>query len=706
MEQLRTIRTLEELKELSAYIADKDFVAYDTETDGVDKDSRIIGFSVAADVDLGWYVILSYWDTKQEKLVDLETKQGAAAFIQLLVGKSLIMHNAPFDCARTEENFQIDLMPSVHTDTMILGHLLDENRQNGLKELGVSIFGEDARKEQTEMKESVYRNGGVLTKECYELFKADADLLARYGAKDAILTLKIFYEMVPKLYEEGLDTFFYEEESMPLLRGPTHELNTSGLRVDPDKLQILKSTLEAECLEAKAFIYKEITPHVISKYKGTGKTNTFNIGAPQQMSWLLFVKLGNTFLNLTKGGRELCKALDIKPPYAPGAKREFIRIVTENKGRVYAEAAFNPKTKKMGRPKKVADAWVYMACGKESLGKLATRYRWVEKFLEYAKNRKLLNTYVEGIQSRMRYNVIRPSFFQHGTTSGRYSCKKPNFQNLPRDDKRVKACIVSRPDNVFIGADYSQLEPRVFASFSQDERLMRCFADGDDFYSVVGVPIFDKYGCSMKKNDKNSFAKLHEDLRTITKSHVALASVYGSTAFQMSRGTGKPIEECQEIIDNYFHSFPGVYKLMLESYEAVKKDGCTKSLFGRPRRLPKALLISKIYGNTPHKELPYDIRTLLNLAVNHRIQSTGASIMNRAAIAFWKSKMELAAVDPIWAKVRIVLQVHDELVAEAPKQLAEDVADLLKYCMEKAADLPGVALVAEPKIAGNLADLK
>lgn len=705
MENLIVIRTLPELEKLRAYINANDYIAFDTETTGVDVDASIIGFSVSADVETGYYVVLSYWDVTSQSLIDLETKNGVKDILRLLVGKNLIMHNACFDCAMVESNYQVSLMPSVHTDTMILGHILDENRHNGLKELSVSLYGADSKTEQIMMKESVHKNGGVLTKDKYELYKADSDLIARYGAKDTILTLKLFYTFVPDLFAQNLDTFFYEDESMPLLRGPTYELNGTGLKVDLEKLSELEKTLQAECMQAKAYIISEITPHVKDKYKGDKPSNTFNIGSSKQLAWLLFIRLGNDFNTLTKEGRNLCKALNLKLPYSFKAKKEFLLTLTQNKNRVYKAPEFNPKTNKMSRPKKIGDAWNYIAADKSTLKMYASKYRWVEKYLEYAKNLKILTTYVEGIKSRMKYGIIRPSFLQHGTTSGRYSSKNPNFQNLPRDDRRVKACVIARPGKVFVGADYSQLEPRVFASFSKDKRLLDCFKSGDDFYSVIGAEVFDKIGYSLKKDDENSFAKKFPNLRNIAKV-VALSSTYGTTAPKMAPAIGKPINEAQEIIDNYFERFPSVKALMLESHEIAKIEGSVSNLFGRPRRMPLAKEIKKIYGKTQHSDLPYEIRNLLNLAINHRIQSTGASIMNRAAIACHKMCQRLAMTDHKWREVKIVMQIHDEVILEGPESLAEDMVLVLKDAMENTVILPGVDLVAEPKIAYNIADLK
>ena len=707
-EKLILIKTPEALAELLEYLKDKEYIAYDTETTGLDREDEIIGFSVCAEPEIGYYVVLSYWDVQKQKLIALETKAHAKAFLETLVGKSLIMHNAIFDCMMTESNFQVSFIESLHTDTMVLAHLLNENRRVGLKELGVSIFGEDATDEQIAMRQSVYKNGGVMTKKLYELYKADADLIGYYGAKDAVLTLKLFYHLVPDLYEQKLDAFFYDEESMPLLKGPTYQLNTTGLRIDPEKLQNLKGSLEAECEEARAFIYKEIQPHIQAKYAGTSPRNTFNIGASQQLSWLLFMQLGNEFGTLTYSGKLVCKALDIKVPYTVGAKKEFIRLCEENRGKIFVKAGyFNPKTKKkLKKDQAISDPWKYLSTGKVTLGKIAPRYKWVAKLLEYAKAKKLLTTYVEGIQARMKYNVIRPSFLQHGTTSGRYSSRDPNFQNLPRDDKRVKACVVARPGMILVGADQSQLEPRTFTSVSQDKTLMACFASGQDFYSVVGAPIFNKTDCVLTKSAPNSFANKYSQLRDKSKV-IALATPYGRTAHQQATAMGISVEEAQDLIDSYFEDFPGVKKMMLDSHEQAKKNGVVYSLFGRPRRIPEALNIGRIYGSkTPHSELPYAIRSLLNLAMNHRVQSSAASIMNRAAIAVWRECRRRVLDNYDWLRVKIITQIHDELVLEGPIALEQEMKEVLKDCMENTVTLPGVALEAKPVSAYNLADLK
>lgn len=686
---LHIIDTEAGVLDLINLLKDSDYIVFDTETTGLTKRDEIVGYSVCSDLNNAYYVILAKWSTITNSLEYSEpgVKNRTIELLELLKTKQLIMHNAIFDCMMVEASFKIRLIEAVHTDTLVLAHLLDENNSIGLKELGKRYFGEEATNEQKDMKESVIANGGSLTKANYEMYKAEATLLAKYGAQDALLTYKLFLELVPQLYDQKLDAFFYEDESMPLLKGPTYELNTTGLQVDLKRLTGLKKQLEAECMEAKAFIYKEIDHHIKDKYPGTNKKNQFNIGSNVQLSWLLFGVLDVEFNTLTKEGKNVCKALGLRLPYVKSAKQEFIHRCIQAKDHVYAESA---------RPKKIKDPWSYIAVDKKTLNKLATRYKWVEKLLEHNRKNKILTTYVSGIEERTHYGIIYPQFKQTGTTSGRYSSSNPNFQNLPRDDKRVKECIITRPNKMFVGADYSQLEPRVFSYYSGDPRLMEAFDGTKDFYSVVGIEVFDKHDATpQKEGSPDAFGIKYKKLRDLAKT-IALASAYGATAFQLAPTTGKSIDDTQKDMDYYFESFPGVQKMMKDAHKLAKKDGQVTSLFGRPRRIPEATKIDKIYGTG---DLPYEARSLLNLACNHRIQSTGASIVNRAMIRFHKLMKELNY------DCQIVCQVHDSLIVECLPQDTETISLLLQECMENTTKLDGITLEAIPKAGKNFAEV-
>lgn len=698
MKQTNLVLNNKDLSSLQSYLDDKDYVAFDIETTGLDRNtSEIIGVSVCAEEHISYYVVLSKWNKELNKLEYLETNETIEAFLKSLLPKKLIMHNGIFDTSMVEARYSIKLIDSLFHDTMLSGHLLDENSKIGLKDRSEQIFGADSKIEQTQMKNSALSNGAKLTKKQYELYKADYELIGHYGAKDALLTLRLFYHDVTQLFEQGLDAFFYEQEVMPLCKGPTYDLNTVGLKVDTFKLTTLKSQLEAECAQLKAFIEAETLPYVKSKYPGTGKTNRFNIGSSKQLSWLLYEVLKLEFVGLTEEGKDLCKHLTFKTPYAPHTKRQFIELVRSHKGQTWQNSKF--------KVKKITDPWNYISCGKESLEKVKIRYKWAASLLEYSKSLKLLKTYVDGILSRITYGVINPSFKQAGTTSGRYSSSNPNFQNLPRKDKRIKNCIVARDGKVFVGADYSQLEPRVFASFSNDYRLLKCFEDGDDFYSVIGTEVFNKSDCSLKKDDENSFAKQYPSLRDISKV-IGLSATYGTTAPKLAPALNKSIQEAQQILDDYFLKFDSVQEFMKSCHTQAVDKGVVYSLFGRPRRIPYATTIPEMYGNTEHSKLPYLARNSLNLAVNHTIQSTAASIMNRAAIKCKELCRQKEINNVLWKEVKIVMQVHDELILEGPANLADEMSKILKSSMENTVKLPKVALIADPVSGTNLSDLK
>lgn len=701
--QLIIVKDLPELDALEKYLEDFEYVSFDCETTGLLKSSEILGFSICAEPDKAFYVVHKGWNP----ILQTIERQGiprvaCIEFLKSLKEKKLAGHNAVFDCAIISNYFKVDLIDSVHTDTMLLAHLLDENRRVGLKELASSMHGDDSTLEQQKMKDSVHANGGVLTKANYEMFKADTNLMAEYGAKDALLTYKLFLDLTNEMFNQGLDKFFFEE-TMPLLRGATYQMNTVGIKVDQERLANLKRQLEIECLEAKAFIYQEIDGHIKDKYPGTNKRNSFNLSSNVQMSWLVFGKLGLEFSTLTDSGKVLCKRIGMRLPYNIPAKKEFIKEIqhmhdtnTPSMLEATIQNASGVK-RKMGT---IKEPWAYISCDKNALEKHAKAHKWIASLLEYQKKTKLLNTYIEGIQSRLEYGILQGSFLQHGTTSGRYASRNINMQNLPRDDKRIKECLIARPDKVLVGADFSQLEVRVFASVSQDPALLKAFETGEDFYSVIGMEVFGVYDCTPHKEGPNSFGFKYKDLRKASK-ELALASTYGASAWQLKSKLGKSEQDTQEDIDSYFEKFPNVAQMMLDSHETAKREGQVASIYGRPRRLPLAKKINKLFGNADHKDLPYEARSMLNLAVNHRIQSTAASVCNRSMIKFVDDIKHLN-IDNCY----IISQVHDEIIVECRQEDAETVATVLQNAMEHGVILPGVKLEAKPVIANNMGDLK
>ncbi len=730
-EELKVLWKLDELKALREYLNGFEFIAYDTETTGLENDAEVVGLCFAAETHKGFYIPLAWWipeyqttdcepckgegvdsdgarcpSCKKGKIVKPvgghmervapEVKALAMEILNDIKAKSLVMQNGIVDVNWTRFNFNIDLWDAWHTDTLPLAHLLDEDRPMGygLKEMGYIEFGEEAKAEQTAVRASVLERGGVWEDKRggqKEMFKCEPNIFGYYGAKDAVLTLKLFYTFIPQLFEQGLDKFFYEDETMPLFKTVSYDMNMTGLKVEMDKLLKLERDLTVETERLIGEILTDVMPYVKEKYPCTNKKNQFNVGSGQQLAWLLYIRLGNDWKRVTKSGRELAKELTGKVPYYPAARKHFMREVVDHGG----------------KPEK------YIQCDKKALQALAGKYTWVNKLLEYRKAKTILKTYAKGMQRFIKYGVIRPSFLQHGTTSGRYSSRYPNFQNLPRDDKRVKSCVVSRPGRSFVGADYSQLEPRTFTSMSQDPILMDGFKRGEDFYAVIGIPTFNLTMCSADKKAPNYLGSetfmggKYKAYRQIAKV-IALSLAYGTTPFKLAddlRGEdGKPmtIDQCSKIRDDYFDTYQGVAQFVADTHLQIVTEGVVYNLFGRPRRIPAAKAIKKL--GFPEAcnaaDLPYQYRTLLNLSVNHRIQSTAASIVNRSAIRLWYRLREEVPT------ARIVLQVHDEIVCECDDKDSVLVASILKDTMENTVSLPGVALIAEPKIGKTLAELK
>lgn len=752
-EKLHIIRNASDLANLIGYLSDKDLIAVDTETTGVHIGCQVIGISVCAQEDEAYYVVTHEWDKdKQELVCNFDVVPLIDDFLRSLEGKKLVMHNAVFDCRVIYDNYKVQLIQDVFADIMVMAHLVDEEGPKALKELGTALLGGNATKEQEAMKASVIANGGVWQDgkgSNKEMFKANIRLLAEYGAKDAILTYILFLILCGKLIDENLTDFFFNEESMPLLRGPTYDLNTVGLKVDLSAIKQYEKEMTHEIERLKGQLTEDLASY-------TAEREEFSITSNQDLAWLLFIKMGFVYRGLTPAGKTLAKDLLGRVPYSNADKRKFINTIISERKSLEAQleaieaksthgikelksqrAKLNRDHKKdphpdydnklgqiehyieiLEKPLKTLRSRItklypekYIQADKDTLKDISGNAKWISTLLKLKSEEKLLGTYIQGIQERVHYGIVYPRFNQTGTPSGRYSSSDPNFQNLPRDDKRVKSCIIARPGKVFIGADFSQLEPRVFSSISGDERLLECFEKGEDFYSVVGIAIFGRYDCSAYKNDPNAFATKYPVERQIAK-QVCLASAYGTTAHKQAQvlrdeaGKSLDVERCQEIIDDYFTRFPKVKAMMIGAHDEAKRDGVVFSLYGRPRRLPLAQKIGRMYPKMKHADLKYEDRTVLNLSMNFKCQSAAASIVNRAAIRFKAETMARTSQDPLWAQVVVVLQVHDELVAEAPEALQEATAALLKDCMENTTLLPGVRLLAEPKIARNLADLK
>jgi len=244
-----TVNSRETLKELVEHIKANDLVAYDTETDSLNpRKGKIVGFSISGEIGKGYYMPTMVFKDGELKdiLIDgVQAHRLAKYAITQLVDKKLIMHNASFDVRFTKNFYGINLLPSVYADTGLLVHTVKEEgafgfgNPFGLKsiakmvqnEIGLDVESE-ANEEQLALKASIKNNGGSTSKDNFEIYKADQEILSKYAAADTDLTLRIYNHFLGILKEEGLEKFFFEDEVMPIYREVTVPMEEHGVRLD------------------------------------------------------------------------------------------------------------------------------------------------------------------------------------------------------------------------------------------------------------------------------------------------------------------------------------------------------------------------------------------------------------------------------------------------------------------------------------------
>jgi len=251
------VDTFDKLKDMVNHVKDKEIIAFDTETNSLNtRQGTIIGFSVSSEIGEGYYMPTAVYDKASDSLVNAtidgkDCQDLAKQFISKLIGKKLIMHNASFDCRFVKNFYGVDLLPSLYVDTILLVHTVNEEgagfafaspfglksiAQSIQKELGLDVTKE-ANEEQIELKTSIKENGGSITRENYEIFKADINILAKYAAADTDLTLRVYHHFIKELYAQGLETFFFEDEVMPLYREVTIPMEEVGVKLDVETMK-------------------------------------------------------------------------------------------------------------------------------------------------------------------------------------------------------------------------------------------------------------------------------------------------------------------------------------------------------------------------------------------------------------------------------------------------------------------------------------
>jgi DNA polymerase-1 len=419
---------------------------------------------------------------------------------------------------------------------------------------------------------------------------ADASV---YAGEDAVVTWQLWGKLSKALYDAELRPI-YEKLDRPLIT-LLCEMERTGVVLDPQPLKELSRELHAELARKREAALRMLAD------SGVNVSPDFNFASPKQIGAALFEGLKLRVIKKTKTG---------------------------------------PST----------DASV--------LEELALEHPFPKTLLEIREISKLLSTYVDVLPALIdpRTGRVHTDFSQTVAVTGRLSSSDPNLQNIPirtATGRKLRFAFRAGAGRMLVGADYSQVELRVLAHVSRDEKLLEAFREGADVHRRTAALVLGK-----AEKDVN------DDDRRAAKT-VNFGIIYGQTAFGLSKTLGIPRGEAQKFIDAYFATYPGVKRYMEEAVKEARESGAVTTLVGRRRPIPD------IHSKNPAVR-QFGERT----AINSPIQGTAADLVKAAMI---RAKKLVAEKFP---DARLILQVHDELLFEAPAAQAKDVEKLVVQTME------------------------
>jgi DNA polymerase-1 len=403
----------------------------------------------------------------------------------------------------------------------------------------------------------------------------------------------------------------YEKIDLPLA-AVLAEMERTGIRVDPQALQTMSRSMEKEVRRLEQEIWQLAGLE-------------FNVNSPTQLAEILFDKL-----NLQASARR-------------------------GKAKMRSTAA-------------------------DVLEEMTDQHPLPAKVIEYREVAKLKSTYVDALPHLVHPETgrLHTSFSQTGTATGRLSSSDPNLQNIPiRTElgREIRAAFVADRDKALLSADYSQIELRIMAHFSQDPVLVEAFRSGEDIHARTAQEVFG-VGPLLQTPDHRRAAKA-----------INFGIIYGLSAFGLAKQLGIPQKEAAQFISAYFNRYRGVKQYLDNILVETRKSGVAKTLFGRIRPMPEI--------NSPQVQLRnFAERT----ALNSPLQGTAADLIKMTMIAIDRRLREEKF------ESRMILQVHDELLFEVPTKEKEAMETLVRDEMENVYKL-AVPLVVEICTGPNWRDL-
>ncbi len=281
----------------------------------------------------------------------------------------------------------------------------------------------------------------------------------------------------------------------------------------------------------------------------------------------------------------------------------------------------------------------------------------VDLIMSYRTLTKLNSTYLEALPKQINRKTgrLHTSYHQAVTATGRLSSSKPNFQNIPIRTERgaqIRSAFIANKNNVILAADYSQIELRIMAHISQDKNLIEAFNNNIDVHSATASQVFDTELSNVTKDQRRKAKAINFGL------------IYGMSAFGLAKQIDVSRTEAKQYIDGYFENYPGVLRFMDETKERAKEQGFVETILGRRLYLPQV--------NSKNKMLQ---QHALRTAINAPMQGSSADIIKKAMldIQSW--------IDREHNGVKMIMQVHDELVFELQSDKAKEYGEVVRSMM-------------------------
>ncbi len=774
-----TVQDAETLKLLHQHILDSDVIAVDTETTGLNpRKDKIIGWSVSGDEGVGFYLPTLVWDYHREELIlqeidNTSTELLSRNLLKLLKGKKLVFHNASFDVQFIKNYYGVDLLEDIWVDTGLLVHTVYEEgafgfgNPFGLKSiaimnqeaLGLNVE-EAANQEQIELKESIKKNGGSVTKASFEIFKADLDILSKYASADTDLTLRICNLYLDKLRDEGLEKFFFEEEVMPVYREVTVPMEAKGVELDMELIEETHKAIEADLIANKEIVMKSLLATSEAK-SWVVKTATDNYPPSPKGNWAqaLVTRYSIPLPKSEKTGKYSLTQKNIEAFEPSNEKEEKVKqfLLTGDVSLIDEVERYRIS---MAMWKETNDGDLINIQSKKHLGEivfgymgieplkaagqtksgraqfdmdmieeLSKTYDWAENLRIYNKLLKIKSTYVDRFRERAEDGKYYFYFKQNGTVSGRYGSDAQQLPK-PKEDGEdapiivkytniVRAFMIAGKGRKVIDADYESLEPHCFASVTGDAALQEIFNKGWDFYSTVAIKTekleeqksrFPK-GVSPDKKADNYLKKLDAPARNKAKAY-SLGIAYGMEAYALKMTLGVDQKVAESLVQGYLDGFPQLKEWRENSRRQVKDHGFIKNYVGRVRHLPKVKRTYEKFGDRMmdwrfRKELEgkYGKEAVIQAYRDYRNGLNNClnfQLQSLAAAVVNRAAVQInRKAKELGIDAICQAQVHDQLIINVAEEDAEMFAPIVQEIMENTTKLPGVTLKAPPEIADN-----